>query len=238
MWKVSNIISSFVVSVFNGQIEGVVSNILFNEKKHAKYLIISQNDEQFLVLNTSDIYKLGDGAVIIKNSDCLNLMSNMELEIKNYFSPINSIIVSVEGNFLGYVTDIELDEKFNILSFESSTKNNVNLSTVINISESVIITSNNTLKKPKLSGFKPKYTIEKLAENSTQQTVEILTNSGAILPNRTVANYNFLINRKVSKNIVNFNGEIIIKENQIINSKVLDIARINGKIRELTKYSL
>ena len=238
MWKVSNIISSFVVSVFNGQIEGVVSNILFNEKKHAKYLIISQNDEQFLVLNTSDIYKLGDGAVIIKNSDCLNLMSNMELEIKNYFSPINSIIVSVEGNFLGYVTDMELDEKFNILSFESSTKNNVNLSTVINISESVIITSDNTLKKPKLSNFKPKYTIEKLAENSTQQTVEILTNSGAILPNRTVANYNFLINRKVSKNIVNFNGEIIIKENQIINSKVLDIARINGKIRELTKYSL
>ena len=51
-------------------------------------------------------------------------------------------------------------------------------------------------------------------------------------------NYNFLINRKVSRNIVNFNGEIIIKENQIINSKILDIARINGKIRELTKYSI
>ena len=160
MCKVSNIISSFVVSVYNGQIEGVVSNILFNEKKHAKYLIISQNDEQFLVLNTSNIYKLGDGAVIIKNSDCLNLMSNMELEIKNYFSPINSIIVSVDGNFLGYVTDIELDEKFNILSFESSNKNSVNLNRVINISESVIITSTTTLKTPKLSTFKPKYTIE------------------------------------------------------------------------------
>ena len=238
MCKVSNIISSFVVSVYNGQIEGVVSNILFNEKKHAKYLIISQNDEQFLVLNTSNIYKLGDGAVIIKNSDCLNLMSNMELEIKNYFSPINSIIVSVDGNFLGYVTDIELDEKFNILSFESSNKNSVNLRNVINISESVIITSTNTLKTPKLSTFKPKYTIEKLAEKSTDQTVEILTNSSAILPNRTVANYNFLIGRKVSKNIANFNGEIIIKENQIINSKVLDIAKINGKIRELIKYSL
>lgn len=58
------------------------------------------------------------------------------------------------------------------------------------------------------------------------------------MPNRTIMNYNFLINRKVSKNIVNFNGEIIIKENQIINSKILDIARINGKIRELTKYSI
>ena len=62
--------------------------------------------------------------------------------------------------------------------------------------------------------------------------------NNTILPQRTVANFNFLLNRKVSKNIVNFNGEIIIKENQIINSKVLDIAKNNGKIRELTKYSL
>lgn len=36
MSKVSSIISSYVVSVFNGQIEGVVSNILFNEKKTCK----------------------------------------------------------------------------------------------------------------------------------------------------------------------------------------------------------
>ena len=61
MKKVSNIISSYVVSIYDGQIEGIVSNILFNNKKRAKYLIISQNDEQFLVLDTKDIFKLGDG---------------------------------------------------------------------------------------------------------------------------------------------------------------------------------
>ena len=238
MWKVSNIISSYVVSVFNGQIEGVVSNILFNEKRHAKYLIISQNDEQFWVLDTANIFKLGDGAVIIKNSDCLNLMASKELEIKNCFSPINSIVVSLNGNFLGYVTDIELDEKFNILSFSSTNKNAVNLNEIINLSESVIITTHGVNNKPKLSRFKTKQQINKIQPKSDTRVVSALTEPDTILPNRTVTNYNFLINRKVSKNIVNFNGEIIIKENQIINSKVLDIARINGKIRELTKYSL
>ena len=235
MSKVSSIISSYVVSVFNGQIEGVVSNILFNEKKRAKWLILSQNDEQFWVLDTSKIYKMGDGAVIIKNSAALNLMESKELEIKNCFSPINSIIVSIEGNFLGYIADIELDEKFNIKNFVSRDGQVFNLGNIVNISDSAMITCENE-EKPKLGTSKEKAKIE--IPKSNNEVVEILEKTDTILPNRTIMNYNFLINRKVSKNIVNFNGEIIIKENQIINSKILDIARINGKIRELTKYSI
>lgn len=237
MSKVSNIISSYVVSVYNGQIEGVVSNILFNEKKHAKYLIISQNDEQFLVLDTSLIYKLGDGAVIIKNSNALNLMESKELELKDCFSPINSIVVSMDGNVLGYVSDIELDEKYNIKNFVARDGQLVGLNNIVNISESVIITCNEA-KKPKLCNFKDKTKIKISENNNSNEIVSIMEKPDTILPNRTVMNYNFLINRKVSNNILNFNGEVIIKENQVINSKVLDIARINGKIRELIKYSI
>lgn len=236
MLKVSNIISSYVVSVYNGQIEGVVSNILFNEKKRAKYLIISQNDEQFLVLDTAKIYKIGDGAVIVKNSNALDLMASKELEIKNCFSPINSIVVSLNGNFLGYVSDIELDEKLNMKNFVVREGEVINLNNIINISDSAIIISTDE-KKPKLGNFKEKSKIQ-ISLNNSNEIVSILEKPDTILPNRTVTNYNFLINRKVSKNILNFNGEIIIKENQIITSKILDIARINGKIRELTKYSL
>ncbi len=236
MLKVSNIISSYVVSVYNGQIEGVVSNILFNEKKRAKYLIISQNDEQFLVLDTAKIYKIGDGAVIVKNSNTLDLMASKELEIKNCFSPINSIVVSLNGNFLGYVSDIELDEKLNMKNFVVREGEVINLNNIVNISDSAIIISTDE-KKPKLGNFKEKSKIQ-ISLNNSNEIVNILEKPDTILPNRTVTNYNFLINRKVSKNILNFNGEVIIKENQIITSKILDIARINGKIRELTKYSL
>lgn len=237
MKKVSNIISSYVVSIFDGQIEGIVSNILFNNKKRAKYLIISQNDEQFWALDTSNIFRLGDGAVLIKNSSVLQMMENVELETKKCFSPINSIIVSIDGNLLGNVADIELDEKFDITHFVSTNNQIINLNKTINISETAIICSDNEII-PKLSRFKQKQRINTMTTENYNEPVTILDKAETILPNRTVVNYNFLINRKVTKSILNFNGEIIIKENQTINSKILDIARINGKIRELTKYSM
>lgn len=235
MSKVSNIISSYVVSVYNGQIEGIVNNILFNNKKQAKYLVISQNDEQFLVLETKDIYKTGEGAVIVKNSDVLSLMESSELKMKECFSPINSIVVSIDGNYIGHVSDIELDNKYNIKNFIVDGQV-FDLNKVINISESAIII--NTLDiKTNLSKFKSKTKIVIGNERITNQTVSVMSNQ-TILPNRTMLNYNFLIGRKVSKDILNFNGEIIIKENQTVNSKVLDIARINGKLRELIKVSM
>ena len=235
MSKVSNIISSYVVSVYNGQIEGIVNNILFNNKKQAKYLVISQNDEQFLVLETKDIYKTGEGAVIVKNSDVLSLMESSELKMKECFSPINSIVVSIDGNYIGHVSDIELDNKYNIKNFIVDGQV-FELNKVINISESAIII--NTLDiKTNLSKFKSKTKIVMGNERITNQTVSVMSNQ-TILPNRTMLNYNFLIGRKVSKDILNFNGEIIIKENQTVNSKVLDIARINGKLRELIKVSM
>ena len=235
MSKVSNIISSYVVSVYNGQIEGIVNNILFNNKKQAKYLVISQNDEQFLVLETKDIYKIGEGAVIVKNSDVLSLMESSELKMKECFSPINSIVVSIDGNYIGHVSDIELDNKYNIKNFIVDGQV-FELNKVINISESAIII--NTLDtKTSLSKFKSKTKIVMGNERITNQTVSVMSNQ-TILPNRTMLNYNFLIGRKVSKDILNFNGEIIIKENQTVNSKVLDIARINGKLRELIKVSM
>lgn len=235
MSKVSNIISSYVVSVYNGQIEGIVNNILFNNKKQAKYLVISQNDEQFLVLETKDIYKTGEGAVIVKNSDVLSLMESSELKMKECFSPINSIVVSIDGDYIGHVSDIELDNKYNIKNFIVDGQV-FELNKVINISESAIII--NTLDiKTSLSKFKSKTKIVIGNERITNQTVSVMSNQ-TILPNRTMLNYNFLIGRKVSKDILNFNGEIIIKENQTVNSKVLDIARINGKLRELIKVSM
>ncbi len=237
MAKVSNIISSFVVSIYNGQTEGVVSNILFNEKKKAKYLIISQNDETFLMLDTKDIYAFGDGAVLIKNSQVLNMYENKILESKNCFSPINSIVVNLDGNFLGYVSDIDLDNKYSIVSISVGNDKTIKLCDVLNVTDSAILTCLG-IKKPKISNFKASNVLPTVENNIKVTIQDDIKPVETILPTRSITNYNFLLNRKVNRDIQNFNGEIIIKENQIINTKILDIARINGKIRELTKYSI
>ena len=237
MAKVSNIISSFVVSIYNGQTEGVVSNILFNEKKKAKYLIISQNDETFFLLYTKDIYAFGDGAVLIKNSQVLNMYENKILESKNCFSPINSIVVNLDGNFLGYVSDIDLDNKYSIVSISVGNDKTIKLCDVLNVTDSAILTCLG-IKKPKISNFKASNILPTVENNIKVTIQDDIKPVETILPTRSITNYNFLLNRKVNRDIQNFNGEIIIKENQIINTKILDIARINGKIRELTKYSI
>ncbi len=237
MAKVSNIISSFVVSIYNGQTEGVVSNILFNEKKKAKYLIISQNDETFLMLDTKDIYAFGYGAVLIKNSQVLNMYENKILESKNCFSPINSIVVNLDGNFLGYVSDIDLDNKYSIVSISVGNDKTIKLCDVLNVTDSAILTCLG-IKKPKISNFKASNVLPTVENNIKVTIQDDIKPVETILPTRSITNYNFLLNRKVNRDIQNFNGEIIIKENQIINTKILDIARINGKIRELTKYSI
>ena len=237
MAKVSNIISSFVVSIYNGQTEGVVSNILFNEKKKAKYLIISQNDETFLMLDTKDIYAFGDGAVLIKNSQVLNMYENKILESKNCFSLINSIVVNLDGNFLGYVSDIDLDNKYSIVSISVGNDKTIKLCDVLNVTDSAILTCLG-IKKPKISNFKASNILPTVENNIKVTIQDDIKPVETILPTRSITNYNFLLNRKVNRDIQNFNGEIIIKENQIINTKILDIARINGKIRELTKYSI
>ena len=237
MAKVSNIISSFVVSIYNGQTEGVVSNILFNEKKKAKYLIISQNDETFLMLDTKDIYAFGDGAVLIKNSQVLNMYENKILESKNCFSPINSIVVNLDGNFLGYVSDIDLDNKYSIVSISVGNDKTIKLCDVLNVTDSAILTCLG-IKKPKISNFKASNILPTVENNIKVTIQDDIKPVETLLPTRSITNYNFLLNRKVNRDIQNFNGEIIIKENQIINTKILDIARINGKIRELTKYSI
>ncbi len=56
-------------------------------------------------------------------------------------------------------------------------------------------------------------------------------------PQRVVGNGNFLIGRKAIKTIYGLNNEIIIKKDNIINSKNLESAKKHSKLVELTVFS-
>ena len=130
------------------------------------------------------------------------------METENCFSPINSIVVNINGDFLGYVSDIELGSKYEILNINVGKNTTINLCDVVNVTDSAIITCIGK-KKPKISSFKEKQTIPTTLNNikvNALNSKQIET----ILPARSITNYNFLINRKVNRDILNFNGEIII----------------------------
>lgn len=100
-------------------------------------------------------------------------------------------------------------------------------------------------------------TISEVTDNETVQTpleveqVETLLNDDTTpikprkkivldsnnLPKRSTTKDNFLIGRKVEKNIYSFNHELIIRKNTRITEKTIVIAKSHSKFKELTLYS-
>ncbi|MBQ0017404.1 MAG: PRC-barrel domain-containing protein [Clostridiales bacterium] len=61
--------------------------------------------------------------------------------------------------------------------------------------------------------------------------------TGSALPKVATTKKNFLIGRKVAKNIYSFNHEIIIRKNTRITDKTILIAKSHSKLKELALYS-
>lgn len=257
MAKISELVSQYVISLYNGKIEGVVENILFNlETGRAKYLVVyNYNDEATYVLPISKIYSLGDGAITIRNSSALNLYESRELEVIELCNPVNNSVFKISGDMLGVVSDLELDDKFYITHYIINNDIELNKNMIASFNhQTVIVYDENS--KINIKNFYDKTKIKPtgadtrivnilqikengkstVAEGSSGEITQLST-AKTVIPNRAIANYNFLINRKVNKNILSQNGDLIIKQNTRISASTINLARLNGKLSELTKFS-
>lgn len=255
MLNISKLISLPVISVYDGQIVGIVKNILFSPKKlKAAYAQILSDDENIeMILQFKNIYKIGDDAILIKNKHVLELYLEKENQLKNYYNPITCPLFSVSGVFISNVKDITIDDKYNIINIETYLSNIIKVASLLNFSNNCTILHDSD-KKYKLGNFKQRKTI-KILENERKVTlqqnleedsinlddIKNLTSENNVLkvqqPSKLIADYRFLINRKVKKTLLTSNGELIIKENDIITKHVIEFARKNGKLVELTHYS-
>lgn len=145
--KFSDILSKNVISLYDGSNEGIIISGYFDKhlKKLVALEIASNDDfynesnstndnainntqtntnanqsnEQILVdefiLYIKNIYSIGQDAITIKNNANLELKMTADNLIK--FSPINCQAFSTNGKLLGRIIDIEMDDKFNIVSY-------------------------------------------------------------------------------------------------------------------------
>lgn len=213
MFKATNIIGVQVISVYEGQVEGYVKNLIFSsDYKKLKSIIVcdSKIEEKQYMLDVKDILSLQD-IVLIKNSSILKGVSNQQDN-----SPINLPAFLTSGKKLGIISDVILDEKFSIFKFETSEGEAEN--NIAKISKDLIL-FNNGDTNIKYYNCKPKQ--EKISAITT------VSNQSASI------NIPFLIGKKVIKDIFTFNNEIIIKNGNVVTEKVIQLAKINGKLREL-----
>ncbi len=247
MYKISEIISSPVISLYESEFQGTIYNIIFDCKTQKCKFICLLNEEDNIekVVNINDIYKVGPNCVFIKNTSCIELKSNYDYLTCNYSSLINLPIYNISGENLGIVLDIELNDNFNLEKFYLNNGKELEYNKLFNLGKSTILISDTTVNitkfKPKLKSISNKQCENKVIILSDTQSFTNNINSTSKPPlkqnNKIITDYRFLINRTITQDILALNGELVAKQNSKITKEIINKASLLGKLMEVARYS-
>ncbi|MBR1988499.1 MAG: PRC-barrel domain-containing protein [Clostridia bacterium] len=238
----NQLLSLSVLSLYEGELIGKVDKLYFDKKlkRLTKIEIIGENDARFL-LDTKNIYHIGKNAITVKNNQCLSFKVE---EVGLNLAPINSKVYSINGEYLGLVKEIDLDDKFFTQKFSLDNNSVLDISDLASCGKNTIIFFDKT-NKINLQKFTPTKSpkqfknisiesVDIMPVESTNENVEPVDNS----PQKPIINNSdFLLGRICYKDIFNFNNELLIKAHSTINKKNLKEITRFGKLRELIMFS-
>ena len=110
MKNLTNFLGKPVISLYEGNLEGYVKNVIFDKslKKHKYFVLFEDNEFQDeKMLEISKVYNFNNDAIIIKNNSTLELKKEEVFGISNH---INCKVYSSTGEYLGLVTDVVLND--------------------------------------------------------------------------------------------------------------------------------
>ena len=242
MYKISNIISSPIISLYEGENLGIIYNILFDCKsKKCKYAcILNEIENVEKSLDISNIYTVGNDCIFVKNSSYVELECNNDRLLCNCISALNLDVYNLSGQLVGTCIDIEIDSKFYISKLILNNEITISASNIINLGKSVIIISDKSIN---ISKFKPK--LRTLSDSNNEDKVYILNNVADTSPqlihtstsNKIITDGSFLKNRILTQDIIALNGELIAKRGTVITANTIATASMYGKLAELARYS-
>lgn len=233
MYYCSELYSLSVLSLYEGEILGIVDKLYFDKSLKKLVEIELLNEEGVrLTLNTKNIYKVGKNAITVKNNQEVNVkVESTDLTL----CPIGSKTYSINGEYLGILKEISL--KNNFLTEKVSLDNNeiLQIKNLASCGKNTIIFNDNN-SKVDVKKFIPKPQPKEF-KNEEVQVAQILPSSLTEKEKtKEVVNSDFLIGRICIKDIYNFNNELLIKANDKVNKKNLKELKKFGKIRELMLF--
>lgn len=222
-----------VLSLYEGDLLGVVDKLYFSKdlKKLVEIELISEDGAK-LILPTKNIYKIGKNAIVVKNNQAVTI----KMETTNLvLCPISSKAYSINGEFLGVVKEIAFNEKFATQKISLDNNNVLVAENLASCGKNSII-FNNAQTKVNLTKFKPVNMpkVFKDIEIQTAKTLPIEKENPSVI--KPINSAEFLLGRKCSKDIYNFNNEILIKANGTVNKRNLKEIKKFGKLKELMLY--
>ena len=255
MYKVTDIISKPVINLYNGACEGTVKNICFDPslKKAQSLILFNDSEDEEVLLDITKVFSLGESAITIKNNNGITPLIFAQ-KVK-YNNPINNTVYNLEGDCLGKVSDLTLNQNFKIEEIIVS-NNTYSSKSVVSYNHDNLIINSSGIKfakescRPKSTKIKtnnlvtimPKITLPKIEPPKIESDIPTPQKTNYVistnpLPDRVVSNQNFLIGRKALKTVYGINNEIIIKKDSIITDKIIQNAKTHNKLIELAVFS-
>lgn len=242
MYYSNELKSKSVLSLYEGELLGVVDKLYFDKKlKHLVSLeLIGENDTR-LILPTKNIYHVGKNAITVKNNLAVSLKVE---EVDLSLCPVGSKAYTIKGEYLGIIKEMNLTDKFITEKFSLDNNNTLEINNLASSGKNTIIFYDKT-EKVDISKFTPAKT-PKIFKDVRTQTAQIMPVETDTPKNKNVVpveaptpqhqNADFLLGRICGKDIFNFNNELLIKAHSIVNKKSLKEIKKYGKLRELMLY--
>ena len=237
-----------VLSLYEGNLLGVVDKLYFDRRlKKLMELELVGEEGNKLILPTKSIYHLGKNAITVKNNQAVKL----KVEDSDFVTcPINSKAYTIRGEYLGVIKEISLNEKFLTEKFSLDNDKALDISTLASSGKNTTIFYENTdrvnvkkftpQKSPKIFKSNNVQTAEIMPKPANETNLQSNQSPNAIeveTPKPNVQSADFLLGRVCTKDIFNFNNEILIKAHAVITKKNLKEINKYGKLRELMLYS-
>ena len=219
-----DIITKKILSIYEGEECGFLLGLQFKDKMQGvRYFVVADEEADLeYTLKPHDVLSAGEDYVTIRNK------TNLVVSTDTKSSNINSVVVGIDGKNYGLMEDIIWGKNYKIdkilcKDYEFTPKN------IINVGKNVIIV-NNTERKMARANFAPQEKIDDTKSNT--QTVEILPHATLPTPIR-VNNTATLLGKRLNKDLMNYNGEIIARKNSVITIPIINSAKQFNIMAEL-----
>ena len=231
----SELMQKPILSLYEGEILGNINKIYFdkNRKKIINFEILN-NEDICYTLYPKFIYTLGKHAITIKNKQ--NLILSINENADKTILPLNVKVYSLQGEYLGVVTDYSLTEKFEIDNLILDNQQLINISDMASCSNSSVVVYYSE-QHVNIKSFRYRIKHSNPSQTKVKVLPKLFSSFNKISPNPSNKQQNFIVGRVCTKDIFDNQQNIIIKQNSTITEQILAIASSKNKLQDLIKYS-
>lgn len=233
----SNIKNKVVVSISTANKLGQVKGVYIDKTLRAPIYLGVEGDEGAWALKISDVFCHSD-IITVLNDEAVAPMGNMD---NCEFVDMGAEVYDVKAFFIGSLTDIKLTPTSpNALLIVKDC--HIKMQKIISLqSKTIIVNTQRKQLKNKLQTLQALPKPQETAAIAPAPNVLQLTDAGPAynppLKQRTDYGYNFLLGRRLVRDIVGINQELLIKKDTIITPHLIEQARKTGKLIDLSLNS-